>query len=58
MGCHRTFSSDTAAERHRVGRHGIDRRCLRPEEYVEPWRLTSRGWSPFAEREIDNAGAA
>ncbi|MEV6679460.1 hypothetical protein AB0N09_21785 [Streptomyces erythrochromogenes] len=31
-GCHRTFSSDTAADRHRRGRFGIDRRCIDPAE--------------------------
>ncbi|WP_405425541.1 hypothetical protein [Streptomyces erythrochromogenes] len=30
--CHITCSSDTAAARHRVGRFGIDRRCIDPAE--------------------------
>jgi hypothetical protein len=30
--CHRTFSCDSAAEKHRVGRFGIDRRCADPAE--------------------------
>lgn len=29
-GCHRTFSTDSAADRHRQGRFGIDRRCVDP----------------------------
>lgn len=29
-GCHRTFSGETAADRHRQGRFGIDRRCVDP----------------------------
>lgn len=29
-GCHRTFSCDSAAELHRKGKHGIDRRCVDP----------------------------
>jgi len=29
-GCHRTFSTDGAADKHRVGKHGIDRRCVDP----------------------------
>ncbi|MFJ9633729.1 hypothetical protein ACIRU8_39155 [Streptomyces sp. NPDC101175] len=29
-GCHRTFSTDNAASKHRVGKHGIDRRCVDP----------------------------
>jgi hypothetical protein len=26
--CHRTFTSPSAGDRHRIGEHGIDRRCL------------------------------
>lgn len=29
-GCHRTFSTDSAASKHRVGKFGIDRRCVDP----------------------------
>lgn len=28
--CHHTFSSDSAANKHRVGKHGVDRRCVDP----------------------------
>lgn len=28
--CHITFNSDSAAEKHRVGKPGIDRRCVDP----------------------------
>lgn len=28
--CCRTFSCDSAADKHRQGRHGIDRRCVDP----------------------------
>lgn len=28
--CHETFSSESAADRHRVGKHGVDRRCVDP----------------------------
>jgi len=28
--CHRTFSCDSAADKHRQGRYGIDRRCVDP----------------------------
>lgn len=28
--CCRTFSTDGAADKHRVGKHGIDRRCVDP----------------------------
>jgi hypothetical protein len=28
--CHRTFSGETAANRHRSGKHGTDRRCVDP----------------------------
>lgn len=30
--CHETFNSDSAAEKHRRGAPGIDRRCLPPAE--------------------------
>lgn len=29
-GCHQTFSTDNAADKHRQGRFGIDRRCVDP----------------------------
>ena len=29
-GCHRTFSCDSAADKHRVGAFGVDRRCVDP----------------------------
>lgn len=28
--CHLTFNSTSAGDMHRVGRHGIDRRCVNP----------------------------
>jgi hypothetical protein len=30
--CCRTFSGETAANRHRIGKHGVDRRCADPAE--------------------------
>lgn len=40
--CHRTFSCDSAADRHRKGTHGIDRRCVDPAgvglvAVAKPW---------------------
>lgn len=40
--CHRTFSGDSAADRHRVGQFGVDRRCADPAEVglvrsQQPW---------------------
>ncbi len=40
--CHLTFNSDSAAEKHRIGRPGIDRRCLPPADagliaVQQPW---------------------
>lgn len=29
-GCHRTFSCDSAADKHRIGSYGVDRRCADP----------------------------
>lgn len=42
--CHETFNSDSAAEKHRVGRPGIDRRCVDPATVgliavEQPWGL-------------------
>ncbi|MDR3082426.1 MAG: hypothetical protein LBV60_16120 [Streptomyces sp.] len=31
-GCHLTFSSETAANKHRAGVFGVDRRCIDPAE--------------------------
>lgn len=40
--CHETFNSDSAAEKHRVGKFGPERRCLPPAEaglipVEQPW---------------------
>lgn len=40
--CHRTFNSDSAAEKHRVGRPGVNRRCVDPASVglvpvEQPW---------------------
>ena len=40
--CHETFNSEYAAEKHRAGKPGIDRRCLPPAEAgliasEQPW---------------------
>ncbi|MFI5687856.1 hypothetical protein [Streptomyces sp. NPDC051636] len=40
--CHETFNSDSAADKHRVGKFGDDRRCLPPTEAglvatEQPW---------------------
>lgn len=42
--CHITFNSDSAAEKHRVGKPGIDRRCVDPATVgliavEQPWGL-------------------
>ncbi|MGW6703572.1 FDXHR family putative zinc-binding protein [Streptomyces sp. NPDC054956] len=31
-GCHETFSCESAADKHRIGAFGIDRRCAHPVE--------------------------
>lgn len=43
-GCHRTFTSDRAAEAHRVGEFGVGRHCI-DVATTEGWRETSRGWT-------------
>lgn len=40
--CHATFSCDSAADKHRIGKHGIDRRCTNPADVglvpvTRPW---------------------
>lgn len=42
--CHETFNSDSAAEKHRRGTHGVDRRCIPPAEaglvpVEHPWGI-------------------
>lgn len=34
-GCHETFASLSLFDRHRVGDHGADRRCLNPAEMTD-----------------------
>lgn len=31
-GCKQYFNSNTAFEKHRIGQHGVDRRCMTEEE--------------------------
>lgn len=31
-GCHEYFNSTHAFEKHRIGQHGVDRRCMTPDE--------------------------
>lgn len=46
-GCHETFRSDSAFDKHRVGPF-TDRRCLTPAEMeTAGWRDTERGWTPY-----------
>lgn len=33
-GCHATFTGTTSGDMHRVGEHGVDRRCLTDEEML------------------------
>lgn len=43
--CHRTFTSDSSAAAHRVGRYQPDeRRCLDVSD-TPGWRRTDRGWT-------------
>ena len=53
--CHRTFTSDSAADAHRKGPY-TDRYCIDPDnDYTQtgkkvPWRLTAHGWTPHEDR--------
>lgn len=40
--CHETFNSDSAADKHRTGKYGVDRHCIPPEKaglvaVEQPW---------------------
>lgn len=44
-GCCRSFASKGGFERHRTGRHGVDRRCLTDAEMFEAgWTQREDGW--------------
>ena len=46
-GCHRTFTSTSAFDAHRVGPH--ERRACLPVETTDGWRETPRGWTDAAQ---------
>lgn len=53
--CHETFNSDSAAEKHRTGRPGPDRRCLPAVEaglvaVEQPWGVCWQ--TPTAEGDV------
>ena len=35
QGCKQYFNSNTAFDKHRTGKHGVDRRCRTPQEMTE-----------------------
>lgn len=39
QGCKQYFNSTGAFDKHRMGKHGVDRRCMTPEE------MTAKGMS-------------
>lgn len=52
--CHRTFTGSTSGDRHRVGTHGVDRRCRSDSELSKVGLvINERGqWGfPAADRE-------
>jgi hypothetical protein len=66
MGCGKQFRTTNEFDRHRVGSHGLDRRCLSSNEMTESgWQLSGKIWRspyvaglslPFTPREtFDNA---
>lgn len=53
--CHETFSSDSAAEKHRTGKHGVDRRCVDPASVGlvsrdQPWGVMWTNPAPVGGR--------
>lgn len=49
--CHQTFTGTSAGDAHRVGSHGVDRRCLTPDEMrshpKRPMEQDRRGYWRF-----------
>ena len=44
-GCNEYFNSNLAFDKHRTGRHGVDRRCRTPLEMTEHGMfVSSSGW--------------
>ena len=42
--CHLSFSSQGGFDKHRIGRHGVDRRCMTAVEMVEAgWTVSDQG---------------
>lgn len=60
-GCHQTFGGTGAGDLHRVGRHGVDRRCLTPAEMEAAGLRLVRGiWKregPLTRRAAANPAA-
>ena len=64
-GCHRTFSCDSAADKHRIGTFGVDRRCAHPSDvglvvrtkpYGDLWGWPSSDhYDPASRRESEEA---
>lgn len=71
-GCHQTFSSPSAGDRHRVGRFGITegpqrRRCLTADEMLEAglvlnargmWRLAGTWYGNLQPATVDSGEAS
>jgi hypothetical protein len=56
-GCGEVFSRERAFDRHRVGRYGVDRRCLTLDEMrARGWELNKAG--VWVMDKLDNAGLA
>lgn len=57
-GCDRYFNSNTAFEMHRTGKHGVDRRCMSPDEMVAKGMSVNKDgfWisEPYTERRKAN----
>lgn len=42
-GCGEYFNSNYAFDKHRTGKHGVDRRCMTPEEMMGKGMLKNAG---------------
>ena len=56
--CHKTFTGATAGDMHRVGTHGVDRRCLAEAEMLDKGMgVDARGRWKSSDEPWDTAGS-
>ena len=53
QGCKQYFNSTTAFDKHRTGEHGVDRRCMTPEEMTAIGMLVNHAGFWITEKRND-----